>query len=63
MSQHRKEFSQRQSDKKWFIRIDTFEPYKPADEGVPYPNNLLGYSFTIKGKVRSGEKNFFDFLE
>ena len=63
MSQHRKEFTKRQSDKTRFIRIDTFEPYKPAGEGVPYPKNLLGNSFTIKGKVRSGEKTFFDFLE
>ena len=56
----RKEFSERQRDiDKWFIRIGRLCVYRWAGEGLPRPENLLGYSFIIKGKAGSQGKNFF----
>ena len=49
--------------KKWFIRIGHFEACKLGTGVRSVPPELTGYSFIIKGKVESGEKIFFAFLE
>ena len=45
-------------DKNWFIRIGPLWGLQEASKRVPHPENLVGYSFIIKGKVRRGKDHF-----
>ena len=57
MSPHRKNLVRgKVMDKKGFIRIGHLWGLQEASKRVPHPENLVGYSFIIKGKVRRGER-------
>ena len=58
MSQHRKEYSEKQSD---LLEWDSCEVYKWVDENC-LTENLLGYIFRIKGRVGKGKTISLPFL-
>ena len=63
MSQCREEFSNSKVvDKKWFIRIGRLWGLQAGGQEMPWPKNLLGYSFIIKGKVERGRRTSLSFL-
>ena len=56
MSQCREEFNKNKVvDKKWFIRIGCLWGLQAGGQEMPWPKNLLGYSFIIKAKWRGGK--------
>ena len=63
MSQCREEFNKNKVvDKKWFIRIGCLWGLQAGGQEMPWPKNLLGYSFIIKGKVERGRRTSLSFL-
>ena len=62
MSQHRKDFIKRQSDKKWFVRIGHLWGLQVGGQGGAVPWKLTGLQFIIKGKMGRGRRTSLTFL-
>ena len=60
MSQHRKNSVRgKVIGKKWFVRIGCLKAYNRVGQREPLPENLVRYSFIIKGKVGREKKTTF----
>ena len=62
MSQCREEFNESKVIRSDLLGQDSYEAYKWAGQRMLYPENLLGYSFIIKGKMGRGRRTSSSFL-